>query len=419
MLGQTLNTLRAGWRKLPMPIRRAAGQTLLGFAQPWLATRWPKAAPSLTPAPASATVLGVFRAALGHGSLARLLVEELQRAGVETAAHDVTREVGADLNDPRPMPTGEANPKGPLILAVNPDTALVALASQPQILHDRPVIGYFLWELETPPPSWRRVRHGLHALWTSSRFMAQGLEEAFGLPVDIVPHPAALAPPPLPTPEARARGLARLTAHEGEFIALSSFSITSSLARKNPFGAIKAFEAAFGGSRRHRLVLRCLGGYRFPHALESLRAAVRDSKAHISLIDTPNGVEELHDLYAACDVLLALHRSEGFGLNMAEAMLSERAVIATGWSGNLDFMDQTSAALVDYTFTPVRDPQRIYTIPGARWAEPTLDSAVAHLRRLEANPDERRRLALAGAAMARTKLSGGGAINALKRWIET
>jgi glycosyltransferase involved in cell wall biosynthesis len=361
--------------------------------------------------------MGVFQAALGHGTAARLLLAELDRAGLSAVALDVTAAVGADVNDPRKIASGSEAAKGPLIMAVNPDTALVALAGRGSLLRGRPVIGYFVWELETPPPSWRRLRHVVHAIWSPSRFSADGLTRCFEAPVAVVPHPAALAPPPAPTPEARASGLARVRAREGDFVALSSFSITSSLARKNPFGAIRAFEAAFGQSPRHRLILRCLGGHRFPEALETLRAAVRDAKAAVTLIDAPQGAEELFDLYAACDVLLALHRSEGFGLNMAEAMLSERAVIATGWSGNLDFMDADCAALVDFTLTPVRDPQGIYRVPGARWAEPSLEHAVSHLRRLADNPDDRQRLAAAGAAMARQRLKGGAAAEALKPWM--
>jgi glycosyltransferase involved in cell wall biosynthesis len=402
-----------------MRVRRTAGQAVLRAAGPWLASRLPSAATNLPPSPPHATVMGVFKAALGHGTAARLLVEELTRAGLTAGTLDVTAGVGADVNDPRAFRgagVGDSR-NGPLILAINPDTALVALAGRTDLLKDRPVVGNFMWELETPPPGWRRVSHALHDMWTSSRFSAESLSRAFDRPVAVVPIPAALAPPPVPTPQTRARGLARIGAQEGDFIALTSFSITSSIARKNPFGALKAFEAAFGQSPRHRLVVRCLGGHRFPEALETLRASVRQTKASVAFIETPQGVEELFDLYAACDVLLALHRSEGFGLNMAEAMLSERAVIATGWSGNMDFMDSDSAALVDYTLTPVVDPQRIYGGPGARWADPSLDHAVSHLRRLADNPEEKRRLAAAGAAMARARLSGGAAAEALKPWI--
>ncbi|MFZ4071800.1 MAG: glycosyltransferase [Caulobacterales bacterium] len=237
------------------------------------------------------------------------------------------------------------------------------------------------------------------------------------MPVSVVPHPVALAPPPLPMPSSRARGRALAEARDGDFVAFSSFLATSSLARKNPFGAIKAFQNAFGASPRHRLVLRCLGGHRFPGALADLRVAVRDAKTTITLLDEPDGLEELLDLYAACDVLLALHRSEGFGLNMAEAMLSERAVIATGWSGNLDFMDAESAALVEAKLVPVHDPQRIYRMRGARWADPALEQATAHLRRLAEDGDHKTLLAAAGAAMVKSRLSGDSAVHAQERWM--
>ncbi|MBU6408497.1 MAG: glycosyltransferase [Alphaproteobacteria bacterium] len=412
-----LAELRYVWRRLPMRIRRKVGQAILGAAGPLLAARLPSADASIALVPPQPSVMGVFQSALGHGTAARLLLAELAQAGLQTGSMDVTAAVGADLNDTRDFINASDTARGPLILALNPDTALVALMGRPSLLRDRPIIGYFVWELETPPAAWRRVRHALHAVWSPSRFSSDGLSRSFGVPVTVVPHPAALAPPPPPTPEARNRGLARIGAQEGDFIALSSFSVTSSLARKNPFGAIKAFEAAFGENPQRRLVLRCLGGHRFPEALQALRAAIRETRATITLIDAPGDVAELYDLYAACDVLLALHRSEGFGLNMAEAMLSERAVIATGWSGNLDFMDRESAALVDYTLIPVRDPQGIYRMQGARWAEPSIDHAVTHLRRLADNPDERQRVAAAGAAMARERLKGGAAAEALKPWM--
>jgi len=417
MISRLLPPLRSAWRALPMPVRRTVGQTLLRGAQPWLAAGLPRAAAGVKGLQSAPTVLGVFHAALGHGTAARLLMSELEQAGLAPAALDVTAQVGADYNDARAAPGAVPAVQGPLILAVNPDTALVALAGRAALLRDRPVIGYFVWELETPPRSWRNIRHAVHALWSPSRFSADGLAKAFDMPVAVAPHPVALARPPSPTEAARARGRARIGAAEGDFVAVSSFSATSSLARKNPFGAITAFEAAFGADPRRRLVLRCLGGHRFPGALAALRRAVRDAKTHVLLIDQAQGLDELHDLYAACDVLLALHRSEGFGLNIAEAMLSQRAVVATGWSGNLDFMDHDSAALVDFTLAPVRDPQGIYRIAGARWAEPNLDSAVAHLRRLADDPEFRQGLAARGAAMAQAKLSGGAAAQALRPWL--
>ena len=99
-------------------------------------------------------------------------------------------------------------------------------------------------------------------------------------------------------------------------------------------------------------------------------------------------------LVASADIVLSLHRAEGFGLLLAEAMWLSKAVVATGWSGAMDFMDETSAALVDWTLTPARDPQGMYD-SGALWADPDIVDAARQLSRLIADPLARTRLGAA------------------------
>jgi glycosyltransferase involved in cell wall biosynthesis len=111
---------------------------------------------------------------------------------------------------------------------------------------------------------------------------------------------------------------------------------------------------------------------------------------------------DLHALTAAADIVLSLHRSEGFGLVLAEAMLLRRPVIATGWSGNMAFMDAHCAALVDYRLVPARDPRQVYA--GASWAEPDHEAAVAQLRRLADDSAERVALGARGEAAATLRL---------------
>src|SRR5262249_38782466 len=111
------------------------------------------------------------------------------------------------------------------------------------------------------------------------------------------------------------------------------------------------------------------------------------------------------------DVLVSLHRAEGFGLTPAEAMALGTPVVATGWSGVMDFMDADSAILVPSTPTPVKDPQGIYPA-GQSWAEPDVAAAAAGLRGLRDAPDLRRALAGAGRARVRERLSP-------KAWFET
>ena len=121
---------------------------------------------------------------------------------------------------------------------------------------------------------------------------------------------------------------------------------------------------------------------------------------------------DLHALTAASDIVLSLHRSEGFGLVLAEAMLLGKPVIATGWSGNMTFMDADSAALVRYDLVPAQDPRQVYV--GASWAEPDQATAVAHLRRLANSRSERTALGAKGEATATMRLGIAPLITALR-----
>jgi glycosyltransferase involved in cell wall biosynthesis len=411
LLANALDGARALYRRLPMSVRLPAGRAMRAVLEPALAARLPKAAPGLRLPAESATLIGLFGAPLGHGAAAHLCALELRAAGVDVREIDMTAAVGAPVENA----TARQDPNdGAAILLMNPDTAMHALSrGGAEHIAGRRVIGYWVWELETPPPHWRVGRDLVHEIWTPSAFSATAARAAFDAPVLVVPHPAALRPPTPPTVQARRAIRKRLGIGEDDFVALQSFSAASSLERKNPLAAIAAFRDAFGSDPRARLVLRMSQGDRYPLARARLRAAARAAGPGVTLIDAGDHAE-LMALYAGCDVYLSLHRSEGFGLNLAEAMLAERAVIATGWSGNLDFMDEESAALVPATLAPVRDPQRIYAVAGARWAEPDHDAAVEALRRLRADPAARSALARRGAFKARTALGGGAAAKALR-----
>ena len=119
-------------------------------------------------------------------------------------------------------------------------------------------------------------------------------------------------------------------------------------------------------------------------------------------------------LTANSDIVLSLHRAEGFGLIPAEAMLLGKPVIATGWSGNLQFMDGECAALVDYQLVPVRDPRQVYDIPGAHWAEPNHEQAAAYLRWLADNPAERVALGKKGRDAILARLGVASLVDAMR-----
>jgi glycosyltransferase involved in cell wall biosynthesis len=368
------------WRQLPARPRRA----LLAHAAALMA-------PSITrPAPAAAHGIA------GEG--ARLMLRALSGLGVSSWPVDVGAALPASSGGERCASV--APPDGaPLVVHVNAPLLPLALRHLPRgVVRGRRVIGYWAWELPTLPPDWRAGARFVHEVWVPSRFTATALETLLPGRVRVVPHPVAAAPPEPAPLDRTAFGLP-----DDAVVVLVSFNLASSLERKNPLGAIAAFRAAFG-ERSDRLLLLKIGhpGH-FPADFERLRTAVA-GVPNIRLDTTPLPRADSHALTRAADIILSLHRSEGFGLVAAEAMLLGRPVIATAWSGNMDFMDETSAALVGYRLIPARDPRGVFEADGAEWADPVLGDAVAQLRRLADDAQERRALGARGRAMAQARL---------------
>jgi glycosyltransferase involved in cell wall biosynthesis len=266
-----------------------------------------------------------------------------------------------------------------------------------RFLRARRVVGYWAWELPIVPPDWRAGAGFVHESWVPSQFTAHAVQPLLPGRVRVVPHPLAVAPP---QPAATSRAALGLPADA--VIVLVTFNLASSLERKNPAGAIAAFRTAFGTRADRLLLIRCGNPTHFPEDFAQLSAAT-EGIGNIRLDTRPLPPAEAHAVTAAADIVLSLHRSEGFGLVPAEAMLLGRPVIATGWSGNMQFMDPSSAALVKYRLVPAWDVRGVYSVSGAVWADPETDEAATLLRRLADDPAARTALGTAGrqAALAR------------------
>lgn len=395
------------WRKLPLPTRMMIGKRIRFITEPLLAASIPAAGPHPRHSLQSVTILGSFSSPIGHGVAAKLLDYELRSRGIIVRRIDASEWIGAPIDPKLAIRSEEPAPDDVLIVALNPDVAIHALAKLgKEKLRNRKIIGYWVWELEIVPNFWRLAGRFAHEIWTPSHFSAQALKKLFDVPVHVVHHPVALLPPPTMTAERRAKGREALGVSETAFVAIQSFSLASSLTRKNAIGAISAFVAAFHDQPDARLILRHLSGDRFPDSLQRLREAAKVGGSQIILRPAGEGLEDLHDLYAACDVYISLHRTEGFGLNLAEVMMAGRPLVATKWSGNLDFMDSKCVALVNADLVPLDDPDKVYTQKAARWAEPRMDEAIRWLRTLAQNPEQRQQLAAAARIKAMAELSG-------------
>jgi glycosyltransferase involved in cell wall biosynthesis len=185
------------------------------------------------------------------------------------------------------------------------------------------------------------------------------------------------------------------------------------MARKNPLGNIAAFKAAFGDRKDCLFVLKISGSAEvYSEDWKIIKAAIADAP-NIRLISETLPEPQLRGLIAASDIVMSLHRSEGFGLVPATAMLLGRPVVATGWSGNLTFMTQETSALIGYRLIPVVDPRGNYDLRDAQWAEPDVEEAAVWLRRLGDDVALRQRMGEAGRAYAQNAIGAGPVLAAL------
>jgi glycosyltransferase involved in cell wall biosynthesis len=234
-----------------------------------------------------------------------------------------------------------------------------------------------------------------------SRFTAAAIEKLMPGRVRIVPYCVAARPPAPSRLDRAAFGLP-----PGAVVVLVSFSLASSFVRKNPLAAIAAFRAAFGDRPDRILVIKAGHAAAYPADMALMQAAAAGA-ANIRFETRTLPPADNHALIAAADIVLSLHRSEGFGLVLAEAMLLNRATVATNWSGNTDFMDASCAALVPYRLIPAVDPRGVFQAAGAVWADADPAAAAAQLVRLAEDPAGRATLAAAGQAMALQRLGTG------------
>ena len=227
-------------------------------------------------------------------------------------------------------------------------------------------VAYFAWELPDPPPDWAGCDRHFDEIWTPSTFSRESLRKLIDRPIHVVPHHVTAQ-----------------TMRERDdcwpFTVLVMADSRSSLSRKNPEGALRSFQLAFGASPRARLILKLNGR---PAELDAFERSCGHLLAarNVKVIRSYLHGTALAQLYRSADVLLSMHRAEGFGLPLLEAMAHGVPAVATGWSGNMDFMSPLDSELVPYRLVPVQDLSRIYS--GSMWAEPDIEAAACALRRL-------------------------------------
>lgn len=233
-------------------------------------------------------------------------------------------------------------------------------------------IAAWSWELAMLPRHVAGKADLADEIWTPSEFCAAAVRDAFPEKTVTAMLPAVSLPTFMP----------RTRSHFGlpaGFLFFFAFDIGSVMERKNPLGLIRAFEQAFQGDDRVHLAIKVTRGETKPAELLKLKAAARG--ANVTILDAVLPREELTALLDCCDCYVSLHRAEGFGFTIAEAMLLGKPTIATGYSANTEFMTDVTAMSVKYELVKIGPSQEPYP-PDAVWAEPDLDHAAALMRRV-------------------------------------
>ena len=260
-------------------------------------------------------------------------------------------------------------------------------------------VGYWFWELARFPEAWARSVALVDEVWVASRHVHDSVLQAAGdKPIRIVPYPIQIV---LPRPFDRTEfGL-----HAEPFTFLFSFDFFSYVDRKNPEGVLQAFLRAFPSrsDRSVSLVLKSIGAERARERFLALQAACADDQ-RIVLIDANFSREKMWGLQSVCDSYVSMHRAEGLGLGLAESMYLGKPVIGTGYSGNLQFMNESNSCLVDYRLVDI-PPSAYPHADDQQWAEPDIDHAAQLMQRIAGDSAFRAQIAARGQEFIRSQMS--------------
>ncbi len=342
-----------------------------------------------------ALLVGYPKAELGMGEHVRLTADSFSADAIPFGIYNFDHNVAARQADERysrlitDAPEFKAN-----IFHINADQMSVAReVLGERFFRGRYNIGYWAWELSIFPDDWLPATELVNEIWAPSRFIQQALSEKTRCPV--VWMPLAVRAPVVEAGVSRDFGIA-----PDCYAFLFYFDFASFATRKNPMGPIEAFRRAFPDGRdKVQLIIKAMAHDVHAPEVTRLRRSVEDDP-RIVVINEVLSHSEMALLLERCDCFVSLHRSEGFGRGMAEAMAMGKPVIATNYSGNTDFMNTENSLLVDYTLVPVGKGEYVHW-EGQMWAEPDIEQAAWYMRRVVDDPASVRGVGLAASKYIR------------------
>ncbi len=323
-------------------------------------------------------VAGFLTADLGIGESARCMVRAADAAGIPAALITLKLPCKNRLGDPTYAPRlQETNPHPVNVVHLDPPAS-------PDLDHyhgkkfraGRYNIAYWAWELPEFPDAWLPHFAFFDEVWCPSEFVRAAIAAKSPLPVITMPHAIAFAPP-------AGDGRACFGLPADKFLFLSLYDLNSYSERKNPRATIEAFRQSGLGEAGAALVIKVQNIAGNEADFARLQAALRDLPGAILLTETLSRAD-VYLLESACDCFVSLHRSEGFGLAVAECMALGKPVISTNWSATAEFVTARTGCPVDCLLTTLTQSHGPYS-KGQVWAEPDLAHAASWMQRLAAD----------------------------------
>ena len=357
--------------------------------------------------PDGINLIGLVRAEMGLGQSCRLLANELTAGNIPYSLYDF--QLGSRLlkSDDHTMDDriSEKFPYNINLVHINPDEMMLMYTRMSgERWNGRYNIAFWLWELEEIPEHWKKFFPMLDEIWTPSEFISNNLRRVTDLPVYTMPYCVEA-----PVDESLSREYFGLP--EDKFLFLVMYDSNSTIERKNPTGAIRAFRKAFKNNPDVGIVIKVNNAK--SRDMEHLNRMLKGC-ANVYFITETLSKVEVNSLIKQVDVFVSLHRAEGFGLVMAEAMIVGTPVIATNWSSNTEFMNSDVACMVDCDFVSLEKDSPPYK-RGSVWAEPDVDMAAGYMRKLYRDSDYYEHLKQEAQEYILQKLSMENAVGRLEK----
>ena len=345
--------------------------------------------------PRGVNILSHFSYPSGIQQAALFTKRALEAADFRVSCRDVSAFPCFDVEDRAPFLGLEVFPV--TIINVSPQPYFSVAYERGGLLRRSGVyrIAYWAWELDAIPEEWVELRPLLDCIWAPTQFVADAFRKRMPLPVhEVLPGVELSQIEPV--------AKADLGIPATNYVFLFMFDMCSQMVRKNPLAVIHAFRAAFSRSEKATLVIKVSRGRSHPEAFALLEEAARN--AGVILVDEVLSRARAYGFIQMCDCFVSLHRAEGFGLCLAEAMLMAKPVVATNYSGNLAFMHPGNSLLVDYELTDIGTDNPIYPA-GNHWAEPSVEHAASLMRYCFDHRAEAAALGAKGRVEVKDKLS--------------